>query len=56
MIDKRAIHKELDEVLEIAGRPGWWGEVGVSVLVQDGKFQVIRQKEKTSKEKRMIQS
>ncbi len=56
MLDKRDIHKELDEVLDIAGRPGWWGEVGVSVVVQDGKFQVVRQKEKTKKEIKMLES
>ena len=36
------IVKSLLDLLDQAERPGWWGEVGVSVLLQHGRIVTIR--------------
>jgi len=46
MIEKKGptrehIAKSLLNLLDQTGRRGWWGKVGVTVLIQDGKIQIM---------------
>ena len=50
-MSRERVHAELDSALDYADRPGYWGEVGVNVLVQDGKRATVRKRiEETKKE------
>lgn len=35
-ISRERIHEQLDAMLDYAERSGFWGRIGVSVLVQNG--------------------
>jgi len=44
------IIKSLLALLDTAERPGWWGEVGVAIVVQDGKMETMKKRmEQTEK-------
>jgi len=38
------IIKSLLALLDTAEHPGWWGEVGISLAVQDGKAETMHKK------------
>jgi len=38
------IVKNLLSLLDQAERPGWWGEVGVAVMVQNGRIETMKKK------------
>ena len=38
------IIKSLLALLDDAERPGWWGEVGIAVMVQNGRVETIRKR------------
>ena len=45
------IIKSLLSLLDDAERPGWWGEVSVAVVVQNGRVETIKEKtDRTKKE------
>jgi hypothetical protein len=51
MIPRDYIVKSLLGLLEVAERPGWWGEVAVSLVVQNGRIETMKKKiEQTEKE------
>jgi len=44
------IIKSLLALLDHAERPGWWGEVGIAVVVQNGRAETIKKRtEQTEK-------
>ena len=44
------IIKSLLALLDTAERPGWWGEVGIAVVVQNGRAETIKKRtEQTEK-------
>jgi len=44
------IIKSLLALLDTAEHPGWWGEVGIALTVQNGKVETMRKKtEQTEK-------
>ena len=44
------IIKSLLDLLDTAEHPGWWGEVGIAVVVQNGRVETIKKKtEQTEK-------
>ena len=38
------IIKSLLALLNTAERPGWWGEVGIAILIQDGKMKTLKKR------------
>ena len=38
------IIKSLLALLDTAERPGWWGEVGIAVVVQNGRAETIKKR------------
>ena len=38
------IIKSLLALLDTAERPGWWGEVGIAVAVQNGRIETIKKR------------
>jgi len=44
------IVKSLLAMLDAAEHPGWWGEVGIAIMVQDGRIETMKKKtEQTDK-------
>jgi len=51
-ISRAYIIKSILGLLDLAERPGWWGEVGLAIVVQDGRLETIKKKtEQTDKTK-----
>ena len=49
-ISRAYIIKSILGLLDLAERPGWWGEVGLAIVVQDGRLETIKKKtEQTDK-------
>ena len=38
------IIKSLLALLDVAEHPGWWGEVGIAVVVQNGRIETIKKR------------
>ena len=41
-LSREYIVKSLLDLLDKAERPGWWGEIGVAVVIQNGRIETIR--------------
>jgi len=51
-ISRAYIIKSIMGLLDLAERPGWWGEVSIAIMVQDGRLETIKKKtEQTEKTK-----
>jgi len=51
-ISRAHIVKAIMGLLDLAEHPGWWGEVGITIVVQDGRLQTMKKKtEQTDKTK-----
>ena len=49
-ISRAYIIKSIMGLLDLAERPGWWGEVGIAIVVQDGRLETMKKKtEQTDK-------
>jgi len=49
-ISRAHIVKSILGLLDLAERPGWWGEVGIAIVVQDGRLETMKKKtEQTDK-------
>jgi len=50
VISREHVIKTLLGLLDTAEHPGWWGEVGIALTVQNGKVETMRKKtEQTEK-------
>ena len=51
-ISRAHIIKSILGLIDLAERPGWWGEVGIAIVIQDGRLETIKKKtEQTDKTK-----
>ena len=51
-ISRAYIIKSILGLLDLVECPGWWGEVGIAIVVQDGRLETIKKKtEQTDKTK-----
>jgi len=41
-LSREYIAKSLLGLLDKAERPGWWGEIGIAVVIQNGRIETIR--------------
>ena len=43
---KRGLPRDyiIKSLLDTAERPGWWGEVGIAVVVQNGRVETIKKR------------
>ena len=49
-ISRAYIIKSIMGLLDLAERPGWWGEVSIAIVVQDGRAETMKKKtEQTDK-------
>ena len=46
ILSREYIAKSLLDLLDKAERPGWWGEIGVAVVIQNGRIETIRKEMK----------
>ena len=43
-LSRDGIVKSLLALLDTAEHPGWWGEVGIAVVVQNGRVETIKKR------------
>jgi len=43
-LSREHIIKSILGLLDTAERPGWWGEVGIAILIQDGKMETLKKR------------
>lgn len=49
-LPREYIAKSLMGLLDVAERPGWWGEIGIALVVQDGRVETMKKRtEQTDK-------